>query len=216
MRLFHKFPGILALIAIIILLSSCSGDKPPTPGREINLKEGVSIKLAEGWVGQVEGTDWTQWERVKKGRADDPWVIPPITATNEGSGPLAGDERRMSWRFKGVKGTFNPAMSPTTSAYPVPKGLWSLDPLKLELQETETKILPWPSTPGLEATCRLYENTHGTGAASALWHTYTVTFNVGENAYEFVMSIPDNADFREWVKSFWASIENLSFAESGK
>ena len=176
------------------------------------LKEhGVHLKLADGWTGEVAGSDWTMWHRVQRGTGEEPWVIPPITVTNTGKGPSGtADERTKNWRFKGVKGAFDPKVDPLTSSYPVPPGLWSLDPLKLELQESTLKALPWKEVSDIQATVRLYENTHGTGETSALWHTYTVTFNAGPNAYEFVMSIPDNAVTQDWIDSFWASIEDFS------
>jgi hypothetical protein len=62
----------------------------------------------------------------------------------------------------------------------------------------------------IQATVRLYENTHGADAAATLFHTYTVTFNAGPNAYEFVMSIPDTASYRDWMAGFWSSIQDLS------
>ena len=197
-------------ITLGILAASCAGG-PPKPGREINLKEHhVHLKLADGWTGEVVSEDWTLWQRVQKGRAQDPWVIPPITVTNTGAGPSQGNEGVKNWRFKGVKGTFNPNVSPLTSAYPVPPGLWSLEPQMLDLMETDTKMLPWPSVSDIQATVRLYENTHGAGDLATLWRTYTVTFNAGPNAYEFVMSIPDVENYRDWMNAFWASIEDFS------
>jgi hypothetical protein len=120
----------------------------------------------------------------------------------------------MNWRFKGVTGTFDPNVNPLSSQYPVPPGLWSLDPLKLDLIEEREQPLPWPGLTGVTANTRIYENTHGTGATSAIWHTYTVIFNRGGNAYEFVMTIPDTFDFRDWIDKFWTSIEDITIETS--
>jgi len=211
---FRLFYFSISLI-LFLLLTSCGGG-PPKPGREISIPEvGLTIKVAEGWECEVTGVDWTTWQRVQKGRADDPWVIPPVTCRDietGGQGPNA--LRYMNWRFKGVEGVFDPTVDPLTSQYPVPPGLWALDPMKLELLETQKRQLPWPGllsvAPGVEATCRLYENTHGMGASSALWHTYVVTFVVEGNTYEFVMSLPDYVDHRDYMDKFWLSIEDLS------
>ena len=206
-----RYSSLTALVCLSITLVSCSGESPPKPGRELSLPDyGVTIRLADGWVAKVESTDWATWQRVKKGRATDPWVFPPVTATNVGAGIMGPDDRYMTWRFKGVKGTFDPAVNPLTSGYPQPPGLWTLNSMKLELLETETRTLKWTGMSGIDATCRLYENTHGTGATSAIWHTYTVVFNCGPNACEFVMSIPDFADYRDWMDQFWASIEDVT------
>ena len=208
----------LILIFIPVLLTgvlSCAGG-PPKPGKDINLsKEGVHLVLSDNWTAEVASVDWTMWRRVQRGTGEEPWVIPPITATMTSGAPSTGpDERTLNWRFKGVAGQFDPTVDPVTSAYPVPPGLWSLDPQKLELEESDLKTLPWPSMTSVQATVRLYENTHGTGETSALWHTYTVTFNVGPNAYEFVMSIPDTAVERDWIDAFWASIVDLSIKQA--
>jgi hypothetical protein len=37
-----------------------------------------------------------------------------------------------------------------------------------------------------------------------------VIFNKGGNAYEFVMSIPDTVDFRDWINQVWPSIEDVT------
>jgi hypothetical protein len=212
MKLLRSMLNILAATALIIIYTSCSGGGPPKPGQVITLKEhSVHLKLATGWTGEVVGSDWSQWRRVQRGSATDPWIIPPITVTNTGKGPSGViDERTKNWRFKGVKGTFDPKVDPLTSSYPVPPGLWSLNGMKIELQESELKTLPWPNVSNVQATVRLYENTHGVGETASLWHTYTVTFNVQDNAYEFVMSIPDNAETKDWIDSFWVSIEDFS------
>jgi hypothetical protein len=204
--------SLICFFTIIFLVATVScADTPPKPGQNITLKEnGVSLKLSDGWTGEVVSADWTLWERIKKGRANDPWVIPPITVTHSGAGPTKEGDRVEGWRFKGVKGKFDPSVDPATSAYPVPPGLWSLDPQMLELQETDTKNLPWAGVSDIEATCRLFENTHGAGDMATLWHTYVVTFNAGENAYEFVMEIPEGADSKSRVDSFWSSIIDLT------
>ena len=205
-------PGLLILLlGLLPLILSCGGGGRPKPGREIDMPRfGVKLILSEGWEAEVEGSDWTMWRRVQRGTGEEPWVIPPLTATNVGAGALSAEERVMVWRFKGVKGTFDPNIDPLTGRYPVPPGLWSLDAQKLDLLETTTRALPWPGLQGVEATCRLYENTHGAGATSSIWHTYTIIFNVAPNAYEFVLSIPDTADYREWMGNFWNSIQDLS------
>jgi hypothetical protein len=201
----------VVVLAFLTGVLSCAGG-PPKPGKDITLpKEGVHLVLSDGWTAEVTSVDWTMWRRVQRGTGEEPWVIPSITATMTSTAPSAGpDDRTMNWRFKGVSGRFDPTVNPLTSAYPVPPGLWSLDPQKLDLIESDIKALPWPSIGDVQATVRLYENTHGTGETSALWHTYTVTFNVGPNAYEFVMSIPDTPDYRDWIDAFWASITDLS------
>lgn len=207
-----RIPSVLIpFMGVLLLLVSCGGSGPPKPGRVIDMPNlGVRLALSEGWEAEVTRSDWTMWRRVRRGTGEEPWVVPPLTVTNVGAGPMGARERVMTWRFKGVKGTFDPNVNPLTSQYPVPPGLWSLDPQKLDLLETTTKPLPWPGLESVEATCRLYENTHGAGATSSIWHTYTVVFNAGPNAYEFVLSIPDNADYREWIDELWASIEDLS------
>ena len=200
---------ILVSFTVILVTLSCAGG-PPTPGREIAFPDlGVSIRLAEGWEGQVVSTDWSVWDRIQKDRTDEPWVFPPVTARNETAGVVTSDGRYMNWRFKGVIGTFDPSVNPLSSQYPVPEGLWSIDPQKLDLIEERDQALPWPGLSGVTANTRIFENTHGTGGTSAIWHTYTVIFNKGDNAYEFVMSIPDTVDFREWIDEFWASIEDV-------
>jgi hypothetical protein len=203
---------ILILIALLssISVASCSSG-PPKPGRDITLKnQGVTLKLAEGWEGEVESTDWTMWRRVQRGTGEEPWVIPPITATKVGAGPQGYDDRSMQWRFKAVKGVFDPTVNPLTSSYPVPPGLWSLDPQKLDLLEDQTQNLPWEGVSDIQATVRLYENTHGYAETSQIWQTLVVTFVVGGNTYEFVFSIPDSADKQEWTNAFWSSIEGLT------
>ncbi len=201
----------LPILAILPLLISCTGGGPPGPAQEISFPDqGVTLRLADGWQAEVIGPDWSLWQRVQKGRADDPWVMPPITATDIATGAPGPGDRLMNWRLKGVRGNFDPSVNPLTSAYPSPPGLWILDPQKLDLLETRTRTLEWPGVAGTQATTRLYENTHGAGGTSAIWHTYTVTFNVGPNAYEFVMSLPDYVDHRDWIDRFWASIEDLS------
>jgi hypothetical protein len=216
MKILLKITTFMGFIFFALFILSCSGGGPPTPGREISLPaQGISIELAEGWEGLVVGTDWSVWERVRKGRADDPWVFPPITARNEAAGPQGGGGRYMNWRFKGVTGTFDTLVNPLTSQYPVPEGLWSLDPQKLELLEQADQLLPWPGLADVTAKIRLYENTHGVASTASLWHTYTVTFNRGPTAYEFVMSIPDTVYHRDWIDEFWASIIDVSI-ETGQ
>ena len=200
----------LAIAGFCILFSSCGPGGPPTPGREIVLDEGVTLTLIEGWEAEVVGTDWAMWRRVQRGRGEQPWVIPPITATNVAGGTFGYDRRKMYWRFKGVEGVFDPTVNPLTDAYPVPEGLWSLDPQKLELEWDHTRVLPWEGVSEIEATVRQYENTHGFGELSQLWHTQVVTFVVGANTYEFVLAIPDSADQRDWKEQFWGSIESLT------
>ena len=201
-----KFPwkSIVLILALVMPVLSCM-ESPPHPGQEMTLKEhAVHLKLADGWSAEIPSEDWTMWTRVKKGRGEEPWVIAPITATQDAA-------PHIQWRFKGVSGKFDPQVNPLTSSYPVPKGLWSLDPQKLDLLETETKTLPWGSMSDIQATCRLYENTHGADATATIAHTYTVTFNAGPNAYEFVMSIPDTAkDYHDWINTFWGSIADFS------
>ncbi|MCX6645237.1 MAG: hypothetical protein NTY09_02595 [bacterium] len=212
MRIHIRQCILISLFISILLSLSCAGG-PPTPGREIAFpKQGVTIKFADGWIGEVVSADWSVWERIQKGRTDETWVFPPVTARNEGAGPQGGEGelRYMNWRFKGVTGTFDPNVNPLSSQYPVPPGLWILDPLKLDLIEERDQPLPWPGLAGVTANTRIYENTHGTGATSAIWHTYTVIFNRGGNAYEFVMSIPDTSDFRDWIDKFWTSIEDIT------
>ncbi len=198
------------LIAILPILVACPGGGPPAPGREISFPDqGVAIMLADGWEGEVIGTDWSTWTRIQKGRTDETWVFPPVTVTDIGEGAIGRDLRYRTWRFKGVEGIFDPSVSPLTSQYPVPQGLWALDPQKLDLRQDSRRILDWPSLTGVEATTRLYENTHGMSPNATLWHTYTVTFVVGENTYEFVMSIPDQMEPYEWIEEFWVSIEDV-------
>ncbi len=208
--------AIIAIISFAILVGSCGGG-PPKPGREISLDEhGVTLRLAEGWEGEVIGTDWTMWRRVQRGRGGEPWIIPPITVTNVGAGPRQADERVMKWRFKGVEGVFDQTVSPLTSQYPVPPGLWSLNPQMLDRLETHIRERPGSGVGGggegggVEALCRLYENTHGEGPTATLWHTYTVTFSIESGTYEFVMSIPDTGGPRDWMDAFWTSIEDLT------
>ena len=195
--------------AVTFLLISCTPGGPPASGSEIALDEGVTLKLIDGWEGEVTGTDWTMWRRVQRGTGEQPWVIPPVTATNVAGGTFGYDERKMFWRFKGVEGIFDATVNPLTDAYPVPEGLWSLDPQKLELEWDYTRTLPWEGVSEIEATVRQYENTHGYGELSQIWHTQVVTFVVGSNTYEFVLSIPDSADQQDWIEQFWGSIESL-------
>jgi len=201
---------LISLLALTPLSASCGG-RPPAPGREISFPDyAITVRVAEGWEARVDGPDWTTWRRVVKGRADEPWVFPPITATNVAAGTFGPANREMYWRFKGVRGTFDPNVYPLSADYPKPPGLWMLDAQKLELLETEPRTLEWPGVAGTQATTRVYENTHGASATSAIWHTYTVVFNHGPNAYEFVMMIPDDVDFRDWIDEFWKSIEDVS------
>ena len=208
----NRYLLIISLL-ITVLLTSCGGG-PPTPGREMSFADlGVTIKVAEGWECNVTGVDWSMWGRIQKGRADDPWVIPPVTCRDIATGGLGQNSARfMNWRLKAVDGVFDPNVNPLTSQYPSPPGLWILDSQKLELLETEKRILTWPSLDGVEATCRLYENTHGAGATSAIWHTYTVIFVVDEITFEFVMSMPDYVDHRNYMDKFWLSIVDLEIA----
>lgn len=203
----------LILIFSLLLTASC-GSGAPQPGQEMSFPEqGVSIRLAEGWEASVDGPDWSTWQRIQKGRTDEPWVMPPITGTNVAAGTFGPADRMMYWRLKGVRGNFDPTVDPLSGEYPYPPGLWMLNAQKLELLETVPRTLPWTGVEGIEATTRLYENTHGAGATAAIWHTYTVVFNVGPNAYEFVMSLPDFIDHREWIDKFWASVEELSIQQ---
>jgi len=202
------------LIVLIPILTACPGGGPPAPGREISFPDqGVSISLADGWEAEVIGTDWSTWERIQKGRTDEPWVFPPVTATHIGAGAIGQDMRYRAWRFKGVEGVFDQTVNPLTSQYPVPPGLWSLDPQKLDLIQDSRRPLEWPSLNGIEATTRLYENTHGMSPNATLWHTYTVIFVVEGNTYEFVMSIPDQMDPYDWIEEFWKSVEDVQISE---
>jgi len=216
MKILH-LPVVLFTITVIMLSQiSCTPGGPPVPGREMSFaEEGVSISVADGWQLEVEGTDWTMWQRVQKGRGEVTWVFPPVTATNVAAGTIGDAERYMTWKFKGVEGVFDETISPMTSNYPVPPGLWSLDPVKLDLIETQNRTLAWPGLSGIQPTVRLYENTHGAGASQAIWHTYVVTFAHGPNTYEFVMSLPDEAPMREWIDEFWASIEDVTIELPG-
>lgn len=208
-----RLTGFYFVFILLVVFTLSCGDSPPKPGQDISLKEfDIHIVLHNGWEGEVTGTDWTMWRRVKRGTAEEPWVIPPITVTNTGAGPMGVDERVMSWRFKGVEGRFDPQVNPETSQYPVPPGLWSLDPQKLELQETQSLKLPFMNRE-IRAVCRLYENAHGFGASESLWHTYTITFPIEEYTFEFVLSIPDTASTRDWQQAFWDSINKMSMSD---
>ncbi len=210
MRLSASLLSITILTMLAVVLTSCGGGAP-TPGREMSFPDqGITIRVADGWECEVISTDWTTWQRIQKGRTNEPWIFPPITATNLAEGGQGHNNRYMYWRFKGVTGTFDPHVNPLTAGYPVPPGLWILDSQKLELLETETRILEWPGLSGTESTCRLYENTHGSGATSAIWHTYTVVFSYDPNTYEFVFSLPDYIDHRDWIDKFWESIEDVT------
>ena len=212
MRIPLIIPVLIFLTFVLLSISCTSG--APQPGQEMSFPEhGVSIRLAEGWEASIDGPDWSIWQRIQKGRTDEPWVFPPITGTNVAAGTFGPNNRLMQWRFKGVEGNFDPNVHPLTGAYPTPPGLWILDAQKLELLETVPRVLPWPGVEGIEATTRLYENTHGAGATASIWHTYTVVFNVGPNAYEFVLSLPDDIDYRDWMDEFWTSIEDLGIQQ---
>ena len=86
MRTINSAFIFFAIVLVNLSILSCSGG-PPTPGREIAFPDlGISIRLAEGWEGQVVSTDWSVWERIQKGRTDETWVFPPVTARNEAAG----------------------------------------------------------------------------------------------------------------------------------
>lgn len=206
-----SFQLFLVVTVCPLLITSCSGEKPPEPGSEISMdKYGIHIVLNDPWTAECEGSDWSTWTRQQKGRVDEHWLFPPITATKNEAGGMY--DRTKHWRFKGVVGLFDPGMNSEMPGYPVPEGLWALNPQMLEMQSQDQMTLPWASAESIQATVRIYENTHGEGAAATLWHTMTVTFNVGGNAYEFVMSIPADMDKRELVDDFWASIQTLEIA----
>jgi hypothetical protein len=87
MYILKKISIYLLLITTSILITSCNPG-PPTPGREVAFPEqGVTIKLADGWIGEVVSADWSVWERIQKGRTDETWVFPPVTARDEAAGP---------------------------------------------------------------------------------------------------------------------------------
>jgi len=199
------------LILTLFITTSCTKG-PPAPGQTITLEEqGITIGLSDGWEAEVEGADWTLWQRVQKGRAEEPWIIPPVTVTNVELGSVGREQRMMQWRLKGVVGEFDPTVNPESSPDTVPPGLWALDSTKLELLEQSHRILEWSGLEGVEAEARLYENTHGYADTSAIWHTYTVAFTHDGNTYEFVMSLPDTIDYRDWIEQFWSSIQSFTF-----
>ncbi len=199
---------LFVMLISVVLIMSCA--QRPRPGRIIDcIDQGVTLTLVNGWEGETIDTDWRAYKRILKGREDFMWVFPPITARDI---PVAEVEDRsgyMKWRFKGVEGTFDPNISPTSRDFPVPPGLWSMDPTKLEVLGSNRVILEWPGVQGTEATARIYEVIRGTGDTMAIRRTYVVTFNYGENAYEFVMFIPNPNFERDYIEAFWSSIEDV-------
>ncbi len=199
----------LVICTVLLMVTSCA--RKPSPGRIIEcVNQGVTVTLANGWEGEVVETDWLAWKRILKGREDFMWVFPPITARNIPVSEVENTRNFIRWRFKGVEGTFDVDISPSSPDFPVPAGLWSMDPTKFQILYSQTVPLPWPGLSGTDATVRMYEHVRGMGDVSAIWHSYVVTFNYGPNAYEFVMLIPSSEIDQNYIDIFWASIENVS------
>ncbi len=196
---------ILLLSVFPALISSCGG---PKTFSEITLDTGVTITVADGWLMTVHSSDKSAFEHRLSGQPE--YIFAPITCAQ--GDPTATDLSNIrNWRFIGVKGEFDPKMNPMTSEYPVPEGLYFVGPMKGELVDEYNEKLRWPGAEGIEAVFRLYEETHGTGAFSDLWHAYTVTFNYGGNAYEFNLRIPSEVDRQKTIEEFNKSILKLEF-----
>jgi hypothetical protein len=196
---------ILVLSVFPALISSCGGARTFT---EITLDTGVTIGVEDGWLMTIRSSDKSAFEHRLSGQPE--YVFAPITCAQ--GDPTATDLSNIrNWRFIGLKGEFDPKMNPMTSEYPVPEGLYFVGPLKGELVDEYSKKLDWTGAEEVDAVFRLYEETHGTGAFTDLWHAYTVTFNYDGNAYEFNMRIPSEVDTQKSIYDFSISITKLEF-----
>ena len=195
---------VLLLTAFFIV--SCGGGGPKN-FQEISLPDvGVSIKVgSECWM-----TVWPSDKSAFKSRLSHhpEYVFAPITCA-KGIPDAETISRIPNWRFVGLKGEFDPTMSPFSPDYPKPDGLYFVNSMKGELINEYKRELPWPGAEGVEATVREYEETHGAGGFSDLWFAYTVTFNHNGNAMEFNMRIPSGPDPDDWHDLLWSSITEL-------
>ena len=205
-RIFH---GILTLLLIPILLSSCGG---PKTFQTISMPEvGMTIEVASDWLMTVKSEDKSAYKSRLEFQPD--YAMPPVTAakgdpTQEYANPIP------NWRFIGIKGEFDPEMNPLRDPYPVPEGLYFVQSLKGELEYEKVEDLPWPGAEGVKATVRLYEITHGLESLGTadLWNAYTVTFNHKGNAMEFNFQIPSGAGADNWIDAFWSSIVKMELS----
>ena len=200
----------LLLLTIVVAAPGCSG------GQKVFTEKaypdlGLVIVVNDNWGMTVRGSDNSAFKHRLAGQPE--YIFPPITAA-KGDPTPADISRIPNWRFIGLKGEFDPEMSAMSADYPQPEGLYFVEPIKGELVEEDVRELPWPGAAGVNATVRLYEETHGLEALATadIWHAYTVTFNHDGNAYEFNLRIPSEANRLDWTDGFWQSIINLELS----
>jgi hypothetical protein len=203
----HRCLILFLLLAALLVTISCGGEKRPDNFKELTMPDvGVTIKVDPEWTMTVWPADWSAYKSKLDFQPD--YIFAPITCAKGTLDPET-ITRIPNWRFVGLKGKFDPNMNPISSSYPQPEGLYFVEATKGDFLHEYKRELPWPGAEGVEATVREYEETHGAGGLSDLWHAFTVTFNHNGNAMEFNMRIPSEADPYEWHEFLWSSITEL-------
>ena len=198
---------IVLLIAISLMISSCGVKPAPKNVKEILIPDvGVTIKVGPEWTMTVFSGDERAFNKRLSHMPE--YIFWPITCAKGTPNPDTLS-RTPNWRFIGLTGEFDPDMSCFSPDYPKPDGLYFVGSIKGELEYQYKKVLPWPGAKGIEAVVREYEETHGAGGVSDIWHAYTVTFNYNGSAMEFNMRIPSDADTSQWQDYLWESITDL-------